>query len=130
MSFHPVAVAMLLALIAASPTPAQSAFHSPGLITYEADPNRPLPEGLGRALIQQHIRSANDCLLGRVKARLSAADGTSLGDLLVDAVPSCLPALHALIDAHDRTFGRGSGERFVEGPFLDQAAKLIRQSTR
>jgi hypothetical protein len=31
----------------------------------------------------------------------------------------CLEPVRAMIDAHDRVFGEGSGEAFFMGPYLD-----------
>ena len=43
----------------------------------------------------------------------------NLGELIVDAVPKCLTPVRAMIDAHDRYFGEGSGEEFFMGAYLD-----------
>jgi hypothetical protein len=42
-----------------------------------------------------------------------------VNDLIVESVPSCLDAVRAMIDAHDRLFGEGAGETFFMGPYLD-----------
>ena len=74
------------------------------------------------AATRPFMRSATECI-----ARSVAADGrfrredpaANLGDLIVDAVPKCLSPVRAMIDAHDRYFGEGSGEEFFMGVYLD-----------
>jgi hypothetical protein len=86
------------------------------------------PEGTARALslqqksvvIQTLMRAATECIARAVTAdpryRVRAAE---LGDLIVASVPTCVTPVRAMIDAHDRFFGDGSGEEFFMGPYLD-----------
>jgi len=68
------------------------------------------------------MRSATECIVhtvaadNRFRKDNPAAD---LGDLIVDAMPQCLTPVRAMIDAHDRYFGVGSGEEFFMGVYLD-----------
>ena len=71
------------------------------------------------AAIQPLIRSATECIARRVAADPRYSEKGKLNDLIVDSVPSCVDALRAMIDAHDRYFGGGSGETFFSGPYLD-----------
>jgi hypothetical protein len=74
------------------------------------------------AAMQPLVRSATDCITHAVGADPrfgKAAAPTGLGDLIVDAVPSCLIQVRAMIDAFDHYFGEGSGETFFMGPYLD-----------
>ena len=71
------------------------------------------------AAIQPLIRSATECIARRVAADPRYGETSKLNDLIVDSVPSCVDALRAMIDAHDRYFGGGSGETFFSGPYLD-----------
>jgi len=68
------------------------------------------------------MRSATDCIVRSVSAdvRFRKEDpAANLGDLIVDAMPKCLTPVRAMIDAHDRYFGEGSGEQFFMGAYLD-----------
>jgi hypothetical protein len=68
------------------------------------------------------MRSATDCIVRSISAdtRFRKDDPASnLGDLIVDAMPQCLTPVRAMIDAHDRYFGAGSGEEFFMGVYLD-----------
>ena len=49
----------------------------------------------------------------------------NLGDLIVDAVPRCLTPVRAMIDAHDRYFGAGSGEEFFMSVYLDALPNAV-----
>ena len=40
-------------------------------------------------------------------------------DLIVDPMSACVGPVRAMIDAHDRLYGSGSGEAFLLGPYLD-----------
>jgi hypothetical protein len=74
------------------------------------------------------MRSATDCIVRTVSAdqRFRKDDpAANLGDLIVDAVPNCLTPVRAMIDAHDRYFGDGSGQQFFMGPYLDALPNLV-----
>ena len=96
----------------------------------------PLAEpSVGRLSVQQRdaasrvfMRSATDCIVRSVAAdtRFQKDDpSANLGDLIVDAVPTCLRPLRAMIDAHDRYFGEGSGEEFFMGVYLDALPSAV-----
>lgn len=70
------------------------------------------------AALQPLIRSATECIARKVSAD-ERYPQRNLNDLIVDSVPPCVEALRAMIDAHDRYFGGGSGETFFSGPYLD-----------
>jgi hypothetical protein len=79
------------------------------------------------------VRSATDCIARKVAAddRFSRDDpSTNLGELIVDAVPKCLSSVRALIDAHDRYFGEGSGEAFFMGTYLDALPTAVMKAIR
>ena len=67
------------------------------------------------AATRAYVRSATDCI-----ARTVVSDtrfrkdnpASNLGDLIVNSVPKCLDPVRAMIAAHDRYFGEGSGEDF------------------
>jgi hypothetical protein len=42
-----------------------------------------------------------------------------INDLIVDSMAGCVKPVRAMIDAHDRMYGSGSGEAFLLGPYLD-----------
>jgi len=42
-----------------------------------------------------------------------------VNDLIVSSIAACKVAVRAMISAHDRLFGNGSGEAFLLGPYLD-----------
>jgi hypothetical protein len=68
------------------------------------------------------IRQATDCIVRRVFAdpRYSVELRPSeINDLIVDSMTACVLAVGAMIDAHDRMYGSGSGEAFLLGPYLD-----------
>jgi len=74
------------------------------------------------AAIQSLARSATDCIARNVAAHLRLRKQpvtADLGDLIVASVPSCVGPVRAMIDAYDRFFGKGSGEAFFMGPYLD-----------
>jgi hypothetical protein len=74
------------------------------------------------------MRSATDCIVRGVASdnRFRKDDpAANLGDLIVDAVPKCLRPVRAMIDAHDRYFGDGSGEEFFMGVYLDALPNAV-----
>ena len=44
---------------------------------------------------------------------------TTINGLIVDSIAACQRPVRAMIDAHDRMYGDGSGEAFLLGPYLD-----------
>lgn len=80
------------------------------------------------AATRTFMRSATECVARTVAAdtRFRKDDpAANLGDLIVDAVPQCLTPVRAMIDAHDRYFGEGSGEVFFMGAYLDALPEAV-----
>jgi len=72
------------------------------------------------AALQPLVQRTTDCIASHVAADpRHTAPGGNLGDMIVDSIPSCLEPVRAMIDAHDRYFGEGTGEAFFMGPYLD-----------
>ena len=68
------------------------------------------------------VHRATDCIIRKVSAdpRYSAdMRAGDINDLIVDSITVCARPVRAMIDAHDRMYGRGSGEAFLLGPYLD-----------
>jgi len=68
------------------------------------------------------VRRATDCIVRKVFAnpRYNAdLRPDEINDLIVDSMAACIRPVRAMIDAHDRMFGSGSGEAFLLGPYLD-----------
>jgi hypothetical protein len=85
-------------------------------------PKPPLTLQNREAAVQPLVRSATECIARRVLAdpRFAAQrKGSNLGDLIVESMPACAPAVRAMIDACDRYYGTGAGEAFFKGPYLD-----------
>ena len=75
-----------------------------------------------RAVVRPLVKSANECIARRVSADprfVTLAHAGDVNELIVESVPSCIDAVRAMIDAHDRLFGEGAGETFFMGPYLD-----------
>ena len=74
------------------------------------------------------MRSATECIVRTVAGdnRFRRDDpAANLGDLIVDAMPQCLTPVRAMIDAHDRYFGTGSGEEFFMGVYLNALPNAV-----
>jgi hypothetical protein len=68
------------------------------------------------------VRRATDCVVRKVTAdpRYSAdMRPVDINDLIADSIAACGRPVRAMIDAHDRMYGDGSGEAFLLGPYLD-----------
>ncbi len=80
------------------------------------------------AAMRPLVSSATDCIVKRVSDDPRFQDalaGGTVGDLIVDSMASCIKSVRAMIDAHDRFFGEGSGEAFFMGPYLDVLPKAV-----
>ena len=102
------------------------------IVSASLDTSTPPNSGLG---IQTHmsVRQKEAALLPLVHrateciARTVVADPRynnelrpgEVNDLIVDAMSACQRSLRAVVNAHDRMYGDGSGEAFVLGPYLD-----------
>jgi len=68
------------------------------------------------------VRRATDCIVRKASAdrRYRAAmRPEEFNDLIADSIAACARPVRAMIDAHDRMYGYGSGEAFLLGPYLD-----------
>jgi len=77
------------------------------------------------------VQRATECIVHRVSAdpRYRAElRPDEINDLIVDSIAACKRPVRAMIDAHDRMYGYGSGEAFLLGPYLDVLpAAVVRQ---
>ena len=93
--------------------------HSPGkALDSETEYTLPQKEAMMRAL----VRSATACVAHAVSVNPRFAQTAKPGDLnelIVDSITPCAGPIRNMIEAHDRLFGRGSGEAFFMGPYLD-----------
>ncbi|MBS0249199.1 MAG: hypothetical protein JSR61_21500 [Proteobacteria bacterium] len=77
------------------------------------------------------VNRATDCIVRRVFAdpRYGRAQPAEINDLIIDSIPACAAPVRAMIEAHDRLYGRGSGEAFLLGPYLDVLpAAIVKQA--
>ena len=92
-------------------------------------PSAPDPASWLRMSVQQKdatllplVRRATDCVVRKVTADPRYQTDMRAGDfndLIVDSIGACARPVRAMIDAHDRMYGNGSGEAFLLGPYLD-----------
>lgn len=77
------------------------------------------------------VQRATVCIIRAVKAdpRYSPNIGAAaINSLIVDSFSTCRQPVRAMIDAHDRLYGNGSGDAFLLGPYLDiLPAAVIKQ---
>jgi hypothetical protein len=79
------------------------------------------------------VRRATDCIVRKVSAdpRYSAQlRPDEFNDLIVDSISGCARPVRAMIDAHDRMYGDGSGEAFLLGPYLDVLPSAVVRQVR
>jgi hypothetical protein len=68
------------------------------------------------------VQRATECILRKAlteSRRKAAMWANEVNDLLVDSIAACPRPVRAMIDAHDRMYGYGSGKTFPIGPYLD-----------
>ena len=68
------------------------------------------------------VRTATDCILRKIAGDPRYSPGLhpgTINDLIVDSISACGRPVRAMMDAHDRMYGKGSGEAFLLGPYLD-----------
>jgi hypothetical protein len=85
------------------------------------------------AVIQPLMRSATDCIVGAVAANPAFQAGMPPGkinELIVSSMETCVDKMHAMIEAHDRLFGEGSGEAFFMGPYLEILPRAVTRQVK
>jgi len=110
----------------------ESVFGLSLVLNVSFDPQIPAPAGPSagmqlslpqrEAALLPAVRRATDCII-----RKAAADRryrpdmspTEINDVIVDSIVACGRAVRAMMDAHDRMYGAGSGAAFLLGPYLD-----------
>jgi hypothetical protein len=66
------------------------------------------------------VQSATACILRRAgDPPRGGRRGDALHALIAHAMRACAGPLRAMVGAHDRLYGEGSGESFLLGPYLD-----------
>lgn len=97
----------------------------PGMLTPEGD-RTPISLSMREktAILHPLINTATDCLAHAVSAdpRFGKRDVT---DLIVESFKICVRPVRAMIDAHDRYYGIGSGQQFFMGPYLDALPSAV-----
>ena len=79
-------------------------------------------------VMQPLVRAATDCILHAVTADPRVGPSVRSGDvreLIVASMPTCADSMRAMIAAHDRLYGEGSGETFFMGPYLDMLPAAV-----
>ena len=97
------------------------------------EPGVTMPSEQKDAAVRPLVSSATECIARTVSAdpRFRATSGgAAFNSLIVESVPSCVDALRSMIDAYDRYFGRGTGEAFFMGPYLDVLPKAVTEGAK
>ena len=79
------------------------------------------------------VQRATECILRKASAdprRKTTLRVTEINDLIVDSIAACRQPVRAMIDAHDRMYGYGSGEAFLLGPYLDVLPAAVVQQVK
>lgn len=90
--------------------------------------NSGLTDRQARSAIVPFIRATTDCIAKQISedARFPtfARDGKTL-DLIPAGIARCLPTIRAMIEAHDRYYGTGSGDAFFQGEYSDDLTRAL-----
>jgi hypothetical protein len=79
------------------------------------------------------VQRATECIVRRVsidpryQVELRPDE---INDLIVDSIAACQRPVRAMINAHDRMYGDGSGEAFLLGPYLDVLPSAVVRQVR
>ena len=79
------------------------------------------------------VQRATECILQTIADDPRALDSPraeEIDGLIVEAMFGCRRQLRAVVTAHDRMYGTGSGEAFVRGPFMDVLPAAVVQQAR
>lgn len=85
------------------------------------------------AILHPLIDVATSCVADAVREHPRRGE-MKVTDLIVDSFKQCVEPVRAMIDAHDRYYGPGSGEQFFMGPYLDAlpaaVTSIVEKSSR
>jgi hypothetical protein len=98
----------------------------------EAAPTQMSPQQKN-AVIQPLMRSATDCIVRAVSANPTFQAGmppSAINELIVSSMEPCVDKMRAMIEAHDRLFGEGSGEAFFMGPYLETLPRAVTRQVK
>jgi hypothetical protein len=79
------------------------------------------------------VQRATECILRKASADpryQTEMRANEINDLIVDSIAACRRPVRAMIDAHDRMYGYGSGEAFLLGPYLDVLPAAVVQQAK
>lgn len=68
------------------------------------------------------VQRTTECIVRQVSANpryYQDIGADEINQLIVDSITACARPVRAMIQAHDRMYGEGSGEAFLLGPYLD-----------
>jgi hypothetical protein len=85
------------------------------------------------AVIQPLMRSATDCIVHAVVTDPMfqvTMPASRINELIVSSMETCVDKMRAMIDAHDRLFGDGSGEAFFMGPYLEVLPRAVTRQVK
>ena len=85
------------------------------------------------AVLAPLMRSATECIVQAVTTNpkfQSAMPPEGLNDLIVASMETCVQQMRAMIDAHDRLFGEGTGEAFFMGPYLEILPRAVNRQVK
>ncbi len=99
-------------------------------VSLDAQPSMPSGRTAGielstrrkQAALLPLVQRATDCILREVSADPRYRNDVrpdEVYDLILDSIVACGRPVRAMIEAHDRMYGLGSGEAFLVGPYLD-----------
>lgn len=73
------------------------------------------------------VMRATECIVREVSSdpRYETDTPSAINDLIVDSIPACARPVRAMIEAHDKLYGSGSGEAFLLGPYMDVLPSAI-----
>jgi hypothetical protein len=99
----------------------------------EAEPPPALSVRQRDAALLPLVQRATECILQTIADDPRALDSPraeEIDGLIVEAMFGCRRQLRAVVTAHDRMYGTGSGEAFVRGPFMDVLPAAVVQQAR
>jgi hypothetical protein len=120
-----------LSLVLSSPVTAVALERGTEMAIEMAMAPAPIPEVSMRkkeSALLPLVTRATDCIVRKVSSDPRYEGDirpATVNDLIIDSIPACARSVRAMIEAHDRLYGAGSGEAFLLGPYLDVLPSAI-----
>ena len=76
-------------------------------------------------IVNQYAERTTECIAKEVSVARAKGSKEPLGDLITDSFTPCADVVRTMLDKYDIYYGDGAGEKFFDGPYLDNLPQMV-----